>query len=87
MINFNFVSRVLCRLLGYDVFLPLFDKFRMPCNEIKHSAFMRHMFRELGWIWEDRKLTDVPDSVLDEYEEREGDFLDASPEEGDAMLE
>jgi hypothetical protein len=84
MINFNFVSRVLCRLLGYDVFLPLFDKFRMPCNEIKHSAFMRHMFRELGWVWEDRKLTDIPDAILDEFEQREGDFLDA-PDEGDDM--
>lgn len=86
MINFNFVSRVLCRLLGYDVFLPLFDKFRMPCNEIKHSAFMRHMFRELGWIWEDRKLTDVPDAVLDEFEQREGDFMD-TPDEGDMEME
>lgn len=86
MINFNFVSRVLCRLLGYDVFLPLFDKFRMPCNEIKHSAFMRHMFRELGWVWEDRKLTDVPDSVLDEFEQREGEFMDMM-DEGDIELD
>jgi hypothetical protein len=86
MINFNFVSRVLCRLLGYDVFLPLFDKFRMPCNEIKHSAFMRHMFGKLGWIWEDRTLTDIPDSVLDEFEQREGDFL-AGDDEGDMEVD
>lgn len=71
MINFNFVSRVFCRLLGYDVFLPLFDKFRMEKNEIKHSAFMREMFAELGWVWESGKLTDIPDSVLDEMQERE----------------
>lgn len=70
MINFNFVSRVLCRLLGYDVFLPLFDKFRMPSNEIRHSAFMRQMFQELDWVWENEKLTDIPDSMLDEYQRR-----------------
>lgn len=71
MINFNFVSRVLCRLLGYDIFLTLFDTFTMERNEIRHSAFMRQMFHKLGWVWEDRKLTDIPDNVLDEYEERE----------------
>ncbi len=89
MINFNFVSRVLCRLLGYDIFLPLFDKFRMPLNEIKHSAFMRQMFAHLGWIWEDQKLTDIPDSVLDEFEEREGCYFDYADgvEEGDVDLD
>lgn len=74
MVNFGFVSRVLCRLLGYDVFLPLFDPLDMKINEIRHSAFMRRMFHHLGWIWEDGRLTDVPDRYLDEYEEceREG---------------
>lgn len=86
MINFNFVSRVLCRLLGYDIFLPLFDKFRMPFNEIKHSAFMRQMFTELGWVWQDRKLTDIPDAVLDDYERRMNEFGDAD-DEGDFMDE
>jgi hypothetical protein len=86
MINFNFVSRVLCRLLGYDIFLPLFDKFRMPFNEIKHSAFMRQMFTELGWVWQDRKLTDIPDAVLDDYERRMNEFGDAE-DEGDFMDE
>lgn len=75
MINFNFVSRVLCRLLGYDIFLPLFDSFRMERNEIKHSAFMRKLFRELGWHWEDGRITDVADAVLDEFERREGTLL------------
>lgn len=87
MINFNFVSRVLCRLLGYDVFLPLFDPFRMPPNEIKHSAFMRQMFRKLGWVWEDGRLSDVPDSVLDEFDAREGTehlLGDDVAEDGDA---
>ncbi len=89
MINFNFVSRVLCRLLGYDIFLPLFDKFRMPLNEIKHSAFMRQMFAHLGWMWEDQKLTDIPDSVLDEFEEREGCYFDYTDvvEEGDVNMD
>lgn len=83
MINFNFVSRVFCRLLGYDVFLPLFDKFRMPKNEIKHSAFMREMFAELGWVWENLKLTDIPDSVLDEMQAREEYFYDNMDDEDD----
>lgn len=72
MINFNYMSRVLCRLLGYDIFLPLFDKFRMQRNEVRHSAFMRLMFRKLDWHWEDGRITDIPDSVLDEFEKREG---------------
>ena len=71
MINFNFVSRVLCRLLGYDVFLPLFDRFRMSRNEVRHSAFMRQMFAQLGWFWEDGKLTDISDALLDDYERRD----------------
>jgi hypothetical protein len=86
MINFNFVSRVLCRLLGYDIFLPLFDKFRMPYNEIKHSAFMRQMFHELGWVWQDRKLTDISDAVLDEYERRMNEFGDVD-DEGELLMD
>ena len=79
MVNFNFVSRVLCRVLGYDCFLGLFDCFRMKRNAIKHSAFMRRMFHELGWSWEG--ISEIPDHVLDEYEAREGV---SSVEQGDS---
>lgn len=71
MVNFGFCSRTLVRVLGVDVFLPLFDRFRMKSNEIRHSVFMRRMFEELDWVWEDGKIVDYPDSVLDEYEARE----------------
>lgn len=70
MINFNFISRILCRLLGYDVFLPLFDQLRMQRNRVRHSAFVRRMFQPLGWHWEDGRLTEIPDAVLDEFDER-----------------
>ena len=70
MVNFNYISRVLCRLLGYDVLLNLFDVFRMKRNLVKHSAFMRRMFKELGWCWDG--ISEIPDHVLDEYEAREG---------------
>lgn len=73
MVNFGFCSRTLVRLLGVDVFLPLFDRFRMEENEIRHSAFMRRMFAELDWVWEDGKIVDFPDSVLDELEAREAE--------------
>lgn len=73
MINFNFASRVIVRLLGYDVFLPLFDKFVLQRSTIKHSAFMRKLFRSdaLQWKWEDQKLTEIPDAMLDEYDARQ----------------
>ena len=68
MVNFTFVSRILCQLLGYDVFLPLFTKFDMDKSSIRHCVFMRKMFHEIGWVWEDGKFTSIPDKVLDEYQ-------------------
>ena len=66
MINFCFVSRLLLRLLGYDVYLALFETFRMPRNAIKHSCFARKMFARLGWNFE--RLSEIPDAVLNAYE-------------------
>jgi hypothetical protein len=66
MINFCFVSRLLLRLLGYDVYLSLFETFRMPRNAIKHSCFARKMFARLGWNFE--RLSEIPDAVLNAYE-------------------
>ena len=81
MVNFNFTSRTLCRLLGYDCYLPLFETFRMPRNLLRHSSFMKKMFNELGWCWDG--ISEVPDHVLEEYEAREGIAIDeAEPAEG-----
>lgn len=68
MINFAYVSRVLCYLEGIDVFVPMFEPFQMKENEIRHSSFMRKQFARLGWHWVDGKFCDVPDSTLDEYD-------------------
>jgi len=89
MINFNFASRVIVRLLGYDVFLPLFDKFVLPRSTIKHSAFMRRLFRSdaLQWKWTDGKLTEIPDAMLDEYDARNGETLTDVDETFDMTLE
>lgn len=71
MINFAYVSRVLCRLEGIDVFVPMFEKFQMEDNEIRHSAFMRdYIFKTLGWHWQDGVFCTVPDAKLDEYNAR-----------------
>jgi len=71
MINFAFVSKVLCKLEGIDVFVPLFEDFRMKENEMRHTAFMRRrLFPELDWKWEEGKFTHIPDAKLDEYDAR-----------------
>jgi hypothetical protein len=71
MINFSFVSRVLCRLTGHDAFLHLFEPLRMHVSLCKHGAFMRRLFQELGWQWEDGKLVEKTDAELDAYEAEE----------------
>lgn len=68
MINFNFISRTNCRLLGYDVFTRLFPKFSMPANERRHSVFIRRMYLTLGWEWRDREFVDLSDEELDTFE-------------------
>lgn len=69
MANFDFISRVMVRLLGYDVFLPLFTTFDLRSNTIRHYAFMRRLFRIMKWEWCEA-LSDEPDSVLDEFDAR-----------------
>jgi len=81
MTNFDFFSRVMVRLLGYDVFLDLFTKFRLRPNEIRHYAFMRRLFRKMKWEWSE-ELSDVPDAVLDQFDERNRE-LDALMDDED----
>lgn len=81
MANFDFFSRVMVRLLGYDVLLPRFTQFDLDANEVRHYAFMRRIFREMGWEWSDQ-LSDVSEEDLDEYEKRHSEEIDRAALDG-----
>lgn len=70
MVNFNFVSRLFCRLFGYDVFLPLFDELDLDKSELRLCAFMRELFKRMGWEWDDC-MCKFPSDVLDEFSRHE----------------
>lgn len=71
MAKFSFVSRILCRLRGYDVLLPLFDNFAMPPIVIRRTSFMRRVFKKLGWEWCD-EISDVKAKDLDAFDAANG---------------
>lgn len=75
MANFDFISRVMVRLLGYDVLLPLFSEFDLEGNKVRHYAFVRRLFRHMGWEWCEQ-LSDVPDAVLDQYDDRHAEEIE-----------
>lgn len=70
MVNFNFVSRLFCRLFGYDVFLPLFDELDLDKSELRLCAFMRELFKRMGWEWSDC-MCKFSSDVLDEFARHE----------------
>lgn len=71
MINFAYTTRTNLRLLGFDIFLPVVSSFVLPQNQVRHGAFMRLLYHDLGWVWDDGKIADVSDKELDEFEFRE----------------
>lgn len=80
MSAFKFITRVFWKLLGHDVYLPVLDKFKMDDSRLKHGWFMRFLFQELGWKWEDLRIVSTSDEELDWFEAE----LEAEREEEDA---
>jgi len=68
MSAFKFITRIFWKLLGHDVYLPVLDKFKMDDSRLKHSWFMRFLFRALGWKWEDGRIVSTGDEELDWFE-------------------
>jgi len=71
MVNFAYITHKNLKLLGYDIYLHACNPFDMPSNNIRHGAFLRSMYPELGWIWEDGTISDRSDKELDAFEFRE----------------
>ena len=69
MPKFPFVTRILCRLLGLDVFVGLFDKFSMSNSIIRRTWTMRRVFQQLGWTWTDDLAEEgINSALLDAYD-------------------
>jgi hypothetical protein len=68
MPKFTFVTRILCRLIGMDVLVPLFDNFSMSDIVVRRTAVMRRVFTELGWVWSDSLADDITSKMLDAYD-------------------
>lgn len=71
MVNFAYITHKNLKLRAYDIYLHACSPFDMPSNNIRHGAFLRSMYPDLGWIWEDGKISDRPDKELDAFEFRE----------------
>lgn len=69
MPKFTFVTRILCRLLGMDVLVPLFDNFSMSDIVLRRTSAMRRVFRQLGWTWTDNLADDdINEAMLDAFD-------------------
>jgi hypothetical protein len=67
---FKYVTRCFLRMLGYPVYLRCIEPFRMKETQLMHSSFARAIWKELGWVWEDGRVTEewISDAMIDQYE-------------------